>query len=298
MRTIDFPYCWFDFEEWNPMQEKCVPFFTQDKNLVVSATVAAGKTAIAEAIISYELSKSDSKAIYVSPLKALSIEKYEGWRKHETFQSYHTLMVDGDHKVEQEAFQRSRLIIATIESMNICCRRMDDWIKQVRVLVFDEAHLFDHEKRGASSEALMMGISEINPDCRLICLSGTLSNSSQIAQWLNILNGKSTSFIASNWRPTKLYKKLETIDELKNQLKFVSEKVKENPYEKFLIFVHSKRVGEILVEHLRKEKIRCGFFSSNLKPEEKEELLKRFRSDQYSLSVLVATSSLSMGVSL
>ena len=138
MRTIDFPYCWFDFEEWNPMQEKCVPFFTQDKNLVVSATVAAGKTAIAEAIISYELSKSDSKAIYVSPLKALSIEKYEGWRKHETFQSYHTLMVDGDHRVEQEAFQRSRLIIATIESMNICCRRMDDWIKQVRVLVFDE----------------------------------------------------------------------------------------------------------------------------------------------------------------
>ena len=107
MRTIDFPYCWFDFEEWNPMQEKCVPFFTQDKNLVVSATVAAGKTAIAEAIISYELSKSDSKAIYVSPLKALSIEKYEGWRKHETFQSYHTLMVDGDHRVEQEAFQRS-----------------------------------------------------------------------------------------------------------------------------------------------------------------------------------------------
>jgi len=281
------------------MQERCVPFFCEDKNLVVSATVAAGKTAIAEAIISYELSRfDDSKAIYVSPLKALSLEKYEEWSKHETISEYKIALMDSDHHLEQADFESTRLIIATVESMNICCRRRDKWLKNVRVLVFDEAHLFDHEKRGACSEALMMDLSQINSECRLICLSGTLSNASQMAGWLNTLNGKSTNFIVSSWRPTKLYKKIEVLNELKEQMNFVKNKIKENPYEKFLIFVHSKRIGEILVDHLRKNGIRCGFFSSNLNKNQKDELLSRFREKYGTLQILVATSSLSMGVSL
>ena len=281
------------------MQERCVPFFCEDKNLVVSATVAAGKTAIAEAIISYELSRlDDSKAVYVSPLKALSLEKYEEWSKHETLSDYKIALMDSDHNLEQVDFESTRLIIATIESMNICCRRRDKWLRNVRVLVFDEAHLFDHEKRGACSEALMMDLSQINSECRLICLSGTLSNASQMAGWLNTLNGKSTNFIVSSWRPTKLYKKIEVLNELKEQMNFVKNKIKENPYEKFLIFVHSKRIGEILVDHLRKNGIRCGFFSSNLNKNQKDELLSRFREKFGTLQILVATSSLSMGVSL
>lgn len=280
------------------MQERCVPFFCEDKNLVVSATVAAGKTAIAEAIISYELSHPESKAVYVSPLKALSLEKYEEWSKHETIGEYKIALMDSDHHLEQASFESTRLIIATVESMNICCRRRDKWLKNVRVLVFDEAHLFDHEKRGACSEALMMDLSQVNPECRLICLSGTLSNAAQIAGWLNVLNGKSTNFIVSSWRPTKLYKKIEVLNELKEQMNFVKNKIKKNSYEKFLIFVHSKRIGEILVEHLRKNGIRCGFFSSNLNKNQKDELLSRFREKYGTLQILVATSSLSMGVSL
>lgn len=298
MLASEFKYCYFPFEEWNPMQERCVPFFCQDKNLVVSATVAAGKTAVAEAIMSYELSFPDSKAVYVSPLKALSMEKYEEWRKHETFGEFKIVLLDGDHRIEFSQIASSQLIIATVESMNICCRRRDEWLNDVRVLVFDEAHLFDHEKRGACSESLMMDLSQINPQCRLICLSGTLSNASEIAQWLNVLNGKSTNYICSNWRPTKLYKKIETINELSEQLDFVKNKIKENIDDKFLIFVHSKRIGEILVEHLRKNNIRCGFFSSNLTKEQKNELLSKFRARYGTLQILVATSSLSMGVSL
>lgn len=298
MRTFDFPYCFFAFEEWNPMQERCVPYFCKDRNLVVSATVAAGKTAIAEAIISYELSKPESKAVYVSPLKALSMEKYEEWTKHETFGQYKIALMDSDHHLEKPDLSSIQLVIATVESMNVCCRRRDEWLKKVRVLIFDEAHLFDHEKRGACSEALMMDLSQINPECRLICLSGTLSNAAQIAGWLNVLNGKSTNYVVSNWRPTTLYKKIEVLNELKDQIRFVKDKIKENPYEKFLIFVHSKRIGEILVDHLRKSGIRCGFFSANLNNEQKSELLTKFRAQYSGLQILVATSSLSMGVSL
>ena len=206
--------------------------------------------------------------------------------------------MDSVHHLEKPDLSSIQLVIATVESMNVCCRRRDEWLKKVRVLIFDEAHLFDHEKRGACSEALMMDLSQINSECRLICLSGTLSNAAQIAGWLNVLNGKSTNYVVSNWRPTTLYKKIEVLNELKDQIRFVKDKIKENPYEKFLIFVHSKRIGEILVDHLRKSGIRCGFFSANLNNEQKSELLTKFRAQYGGLQILVATSSLSMGVSL
>lgn len=298
MPTSDFKYCFFPFEEWNPMQKLCLPFFCEDKNLVVSATVAAGKTAVAEAIMAYELSFTESKAVYVSPLKALSMEKFEEWRKHETFGEFRIVLIDGDHHVEQSEIEAAKLIIATVETMNICCRRRDNWLKQVRVLVFDEAHLFDHKKRGACSEALMMELSQFNPACRLVCLSGTLSNASQLAMWLNTLNGKSSNFICSNWRPTKLYKNVVIQNTLKEQIDYVKDKIKDHPDDKILIFVHSKKIGEILSSHLRKHHIRCGFFSSNLSRQQREELLSRFRSKYGTLQILVATSSLSMGVSL
>lgn len=298
MKTIDFQHCYFDFEDWNPMQERCVPFFCQDKNLVISATVAAGKTAIAEAVMSYELTHPGSKAVYVSPLKALGLEKFESWKNHITFGEYKTVILDSDHRKPQGELESAQLIIATVESMNICARRRDKWIENVRVLVFDEAHLFDHEKRGSCSEALMMDVSEINPDCRLICLSGTLSNTAELATWLNALNGKSTSFLNSKWRPTKLIKVVEPIEELRHQMDFIKDKIKRHPKEKILIFVHSKKIGEILQKNLRERNIYCDFYCSNLTLPQKNEILKKF-SDEYSdKNVLIATSSLSMGVTL
>ena len=297
-QTIDYPYCVFNFAEWNPVQEQCLPYFCQDKNLVVSASVAAGKTAIAEAIMGYELSFPSAKAVYLCPLKALSAEKYNEWKKHETFGEFQILILDSDHEVSPEELEKARLIIATVESMNIRCRRNESWIRKVRVLVFDEAHLFDHEKRGSCSESLMMDLTENNRECRLICLSGTLSNTREIALWCNRINGKPTPFIASNWRPTRLIKLVEPINELAQQFQFVEKKIKASRYEKVLIFVHSKRIGEMLKKHLRDSGIRCAFYSSDLDVGQREELLKKFRSGNTPLDVLIATSSLSQGVSL
>ena len=112
----NYPYCEFDFYEWNPVQKQCLQYFDCDCNLVVSSTTASGKSAIAEAIMGYELCASqDSKAIYVSPLKAIGCEKYEQWRKHPTFENYKSLLVSGDLKATQDEFNASRLIVSTVE---------------------------------------------------------------------------------------------------------------------------------------------------------------------------------------
>ena len=130
-----YPYCEFKFMEWNPVQEKCYPFFTQDNNLVVSSSTASGKTVIAEAIMGYELQKNiNNKVIYVSPLKAIGIEKFQNWNKHPTFKEISKILVSSDQNVNQSDFQNSRMIISTVESMNIRCRARDKWIENVKLL--------------------------------------------------------------------------------------------------------------------------------------------------------------------
>lgn len=294
--TSSYEFCEFPFLEWNRIQEKCLPHFTRHMNLVVSASVASGKTAIAEAIMGYELSNESNRVLYVSPLKALSLEKHGDWINHPTFKDLKIDLLDSDHHPEN--IDRSRIILSTIESVDIACRARKDWLKNVSALIFDEAHMIGVEERGATSEAMLMEFSALCPDARLILLSGTMSNTSEIAGWVHSLNGLETSFVSSSWRPTELFKLVEVRNDLRSQMDFIVRKVKENPDEKILIFTHSKKLGEILKEKIRDSGSRCAFFSADLKEDQRKILVSRFKDDLSGLDVLIATSSLSMGVSL
>ena len=295
----NYPYCAFDFTNWNPVQEKCYSYFTQDCNLVVSASVASGKTVIAEAIFGYELAQnSNSKIAYVCPLKALGNEKYNDWNRHETFASYHKVMLSSDNYVGEEKLQDARMILSTIESLNIKCRKNATWLKDIKVLVFDEAHLFNDENRGAGAEALMINMSIINPNCRLICLSGTLSNCKEIASWLKHLNNKKTFFVNSNWRPTELIKRVVISEDLKDWETDILKIIQSAGDDKVLIFVHSKRIGEEISKFLKGKKIRNAFYNADLRTNIKERILFDFKQSYSDLNVLIATNSLGAGLNL
>lgn len=297
--TYQYPYCEFSFVEWNPVQKKTYPHFTTDCNLVCSASVASGKSAIAEAIFGYELSKSAfSKVIYVSPLKAIGQEKFAEWSKHDTFSVFDKVLVSSDTHVTEDEFSRARMIVSTIESINIHCRKKSSWINDVAALVFDEAHLIDDKSRGAGAEAMIMGISELCPKCRLICLSGTMSNYIEIAKWLKNCNGKETNYVYSNWRPNRIVSRVEITESVEEQKKIIASICKKASMEKTLVFVHSKFIGEQIVRHLQSNGVRTAFYHAGLRAKMRDTLLNEFRSNYSDLDVLVATSSLSMGVTI
>lgn len=297
----EYPYCDFDFDEWNPVQAKCVPFFTEDCNLVVSASTASGKTVIAEAIMGYELAKNNkSKVVYVSPLKAIGNEKHGDWRKHSTFREYTIALVSSDNETSQGDFENSRLIVSTVESMNLRCRARDRWIRDVSVLVFDEAHLLMDESRGSGSESLVMNITMLNPKCRIVCLSGTMSNYLEIAKWLKACNQKTTRYVNSSWRPTELVKSVEIAEDFDEQDKFILEEARRiiNEEQKMLVFVHSKTVGENLCKFLKEYNVSCAFYHAGVQQRLRERMIADFRNEYSDLNVLVCTSSLGMGVTL
>lgn len=297
----EYPYCDFDFDEWNPVQLKCVPFFTEDCNLVVSASTASGKTVIAEAIMGYELARiQTSKVVYVSPLKAIGNEKHSDWRKHPTFREYPIVIVSSENDVKQGDFENSRLIVSTVESMNLRCRARDRWIKDISVLVFDEAHLLMDKSRGSGSESLIMNVTMLNPKCRIVCLSGTMSNYIEIARWLKACNQKTTRYVNSDWRPTELVKSVEMAEDFDEQKEFILQEARRivDEDKKMLVFVHSKVVGENLCKFLRDYSVSCAFYHSGVMPKDRETMIADFRNEYSGLHVLVCTSSLGMGCNM
>ncbi len=293
------PYCEFDFTEWNPVQKKCLPFIEKDCNLVLSSSVASGKSAICEAIFGYELSKNNTcKVVYVSPLKALNKQKYNEWNKHDTFSEFPKITVSSDEKVAEEDFIKSRMILSTVESMNIQCRKKADWVKNVKVLCFDEAHLFSDDNRGASSESLLINLSMLNPDCRIICLSGTMSNCKEIAKWIKNLNEKSTNFVLSSWRPTELKKDVLICNNIKDYVDTIKKLVKDDVFEKTIVFVHSKKIGEEISKKLKYSGIKNVFYNAGLKSSVKDDILMDFESSYTDMNLIIATNSLSMGLNL
>lgn len=298
---FNYPYCDFDFFSWNPVQLKCLPFFEMDCNLVVSSSTASGKTVIAEAVMGYELSKSDSsKAVYVSPLKAIGVEKSDKWRNHRTFGKYSQCVLSSDSDVTMFELEQSRLIISTVESMDLKCRSREKWISSVRALIFDEAHLIGDESRGAAGEAMVMELSSLNPDCRIVCLSGTMSNYVEMARWLKSCNGKTTKFVNSDWRPSELVKKVDCYDDINDEYAKIRERARKihDDGKKMLIFVHSKQSGELICKNLKEYGVPCAFYNAGIKVNEKERMLFDFKSKYSGLDVLVCTSALGMGINI
>lgn len=276
------------------MQRQCLPYFTEDRNLVVSASVASGKTAVAEAIMGYEM--SHGRCIYVSPLRSIGAERYDTWKEHPTFKERFPILVDGDHHSEKEEMEKAGIVITTVESLDMACRMKADWTMDSSLLVVDEAHFLSDGKRGSSLEAVLMEFTLNNPRARVVLLSGTMSNAKELAIWIKSLNGKPTAFVQSSWRPTPLKKRIVIADGFTDSLNVAMKEIVSD--EKTLIFVHSKKLGEELCRRLKKKRIRCAFFASDLDESHRKQVLASFRSPSSGLNVLVSTSSLAMGVNI
>lgn len=300
--TTDFQYYQFPFYQFNKVQDVCLPFTIQDCNMVVSLATASGKTAIGLAAMTYELSKDEkSKVIYISPFKGISNEKNHEWKYDEQLKKYGVVLNTGDSQAKKEDFEKNRIIITTSESLESKFRNKHEWLKDVKLFVFDEFHLIGQEGRGSCIESLIMMISKLNT--RIITLSGTMNNAKEIAQWIKQLTNKETKCIKSNWRPNKFEVVYNVYDsygnKINNKMEEIEKIIKEKMSgEKILIFVHSIDFGNQLVKKVRQMGKNTGFHNSTLSEKKRRELEQQFSDEFSGLDILISTSTLSAGVNL
>ena len=296
--TSEYPYCKFPFDEWNPVQERCLPHFAEESNLVVAASTASGKTAIAEAVFGHSLFNG-GRCIYLSPLRAINNEKLRRWRHHPTLGEANPVLVDGKSRPsDPDSIRSSMLVISTIESFWLALRSKEEWTSCLSVVVLDEAHILGDMERGAVAEATLMMLRDGSPRCRIVLLSGTMGNPRELAIWLNRLNGLPSHYVSSRWRPGNLSIRVIAESGLDRQFSRAIEALKDNPSGKTLVFVHSMKVGKLLVSRLEKAGLTCAFYHAGLANLQKFRMLASFKSELGGLDVLVATSSLGAGIDL
>ena len=206
--TLDLPQTAIEFlqsqgfEKLYPPQTDSVKSGLLDgKSILVSAPTASGKTLIAMlAMISY-LSKSDGKVIYLSPLRALAAEKFSEFKKLEKVAVGKKIKVGistGDFENLEKNLEKSNVLILTNEKMDSIIRHGAEWVDEIGLVISDEVHLIGDESRGPTLEMILTQLKLLETKPQIVGLSATITNSDEIADWLNC------KLVKNDWRPVPL----------------------------------------------------------------------------------------------
>ena len=181
------------YEELFEPQEQSVKagLFDEKKNFLITIPTASGKTLIAMLAILSHLSKHKTKVVYLTPLRALTSEKFEEFKKLEKLNLGRKIKIalsTGDSKEKKEKLEDADVIFLTNESMDANMAFQKDWIYDIGLVVSDEIHLIGDNTRGPTLEIILTrfksGFIGKNPP-KIIGLSATISNSDELADWLN-----------------------------------------------------------------------------------------------------------------
>jgi len=144
---------------------------TSDRNFVVIAPTASGKTLTAEFVMLQTLSKG-GKVVYLVPSTALVNDK-------ETEFSY----LQSKYRVSRKDWLDSDLVITTFEffyKMALLNRRS---VENFTLAVIDEFHVLYDQTRGFNLEKALTMLKELK--IRIVCLSATFEDKEEIREWLN-----------------------------------------------------------------------------------------------------------------
>ena len=312
VKTSEYPFAKFPFEEFNPIQSRIMDFYDQETNGLVAASTSAGKTAVAEMFLAQEIRKRGGKGMFLVPLRSLARQNYNSWTdKDYHFNDLKVSICTGDFRLTKERMKEladANLIIMTYEMLSARCRNysseQNDFLKQIGTLVIDESHNLGAKNRGAHLEVGLMKFTSINSNARLILLSATMPNIEEIADWVSYsLTQKNTFMLRSKYRPVPLTVHYEAYDDSVNRY-YIIEQEKINKAleivewykdDKFIVFSHSKTTGELMKNALLGAGIECYFHNADLEGDERAKIEDKFKSDP-KLKVIVATSTLSAGL--
>ncbi|KAI9826149.1 MAG: hypothetical protein M1832_000598 [Thelocarpon impressellum] len=178
--------------ELDTFQKEAVYHLERGDSVFVAAHTSAGKTVVAEYAIALA-AKHMTKAIYTSPIKALSNQKFRDFRQ--TFDDVGILT--GDVQIRPEA----SCLIMTTEILRSMLYRGADLIRDVEYVIFDEVHYVNDLERGVVWEEVIIML----PDhVTLILLSATVPNTYEFASWVGRTKKKDIYVISTPKRPVPL----------------------------------------------------------------------------------------------
>lgn len=167
------------------------------QDIIVCSPTASGKTLIAEIALINIILRTNKKAIYVAPLRALASEKYTEFK--EAYPYIKSVISIGDLDSNDQWLSEYQLIFTSTEKLDSLIRHGADWLYNVGCIVFDEIHMIGDISRGPTLELLVTKL-KLQTNLQIIGLSATIGNPQDIASWLD------AKLVTSNFRPIPLKK--------------------------------------------------------------------------------------------
>ena len=178
--------------EVDDFQKEAIDLIAQESDVLVVAPTGSGKTHIAVEAIRTVL-KQGKKAIYTTPLKALSNTKYAEFQR--IFGAEYTVgILTGDRKIEGDA----HVVIATTEIYRNELYRSSE---RYQLVILDEVHYISDSQRGPVWEETIV----LTPtSSTLLMLSASISNPEEIREWIEDTRGKDCRVVLKEKRPVEL----------------------------------------------------------------------------------------------
>jgi ATP-dependent RNA helicase HelY len=177
----------------DPFQVEAIEKLEAHQGVLVAAPTSAGKTVIADYAI-FRALETDARAIYTTPLKALSNQKFRDYKRR--YGEGYVGLVTGENTINPAA----PIVVMTTEVLRNLIYEDRERLDRVRYVILDEIHYIDDFPRGAVWEEIIV---QAPSHIKLIGLSATISNFEEVAGWMTEQRGDVATVVVHQ-RPVEL----------------------------------------------------------------------------------------------
>jgi superfamily II RNA helicase len=180
----------------NPFQVEAATAIEAGRNVLLAAPTGAGKTLVAEYAIERAV-QSGRRAIYTSPIKALSNQKFRDFKQ----EGMRVGLMTGDLTLDPDA----PIVIMTTEIFRNAVFEDPERCRETDFVIFDEVHFVDDVERGTVWEESLIFAPE---HVRFIGLSATIANLHEFGSWIRSIRTQELAVIEHTRRPVPLAHRL------------------------------------------------------------------------------------------
>ncbi len=159
--------------QYDRYQKEAIEHINQGYSVIVSAPTGAGKTVIAEHVIT-ECLKKGVGVVYTAPIKALSNHKF---RDFQSIYGDKIGILTGVVSINSHA----PVLIMTTEIFRNKALEEPESLNRYGWIIFDEVHYIDDEQRGTIWEESIMFMPQ---HIKMLCLSATVPNINELSTWI------------------------------------------------------------------------------------------------------------------
>lgn len=289
------------FVNATPIQELAIPQILQNKDLIACAQTGTGKTAAFILPILHKLTgKEDSSidTLIVVPTRELAVQIEQEIQGLSYFVSVGSKAIYGggsgkDWDVQKEALSEGTdIIVATPGKLLSHIQQGYVDFSKVKHLVLDEA---DKMLDMGFADDLVTIISNLPEARQTLMFSATMPN--KIRDLAKRILKDPEEITLSISKPAAGVKQLVYLTFDNQKAPLIKQILDERPeYTSIIIFTSSKLKVNEIVHSLRKNGFKAQGVSSNLDQEQREEILRGFRSKR--IRIVVATDVMSRGIDI